>query len=195
MALFDHTNKALEELPNLKSAKKLNKLFGTDFLLNKLRSLNGHELGNFRAGALILTALFGGMGYYFYRQYKTQKFQVSAAYYKLVSLPPLNAGAQFWWNGRGGEEVEQMTYYYRMPLKEYDAKYRNRSAFITGEFDHNKEILIPRVNHGHEGYDVITPFYYYRKLYVDKYLSLHSDGTPFYGKDGQRAGIAVYRGW
>ncbi len=195
MALFEHTNKSLEVLPNLKSEKRLSNLLGTDFLVKRLRSLSGHELGNFRAGAMFLSIIFGGMGYYYYRQYKTQKFQVSAAYYKLVSLSPLNAGYQFWFNGREVEEVQQMTLYYRMPRKEFDIKYRNRSAYIMGEFDHDKEILIPSTKNGADGYDVVTPFYYYRKVFGNNYLSLHSDGTPFNGYTSQRAGIAVYRGW
>ena len=195
MALFEHTNKSLEVLPNLKSEKRLSNLLGTDSLVKRLRSLSGHELGNFRAGAMFLSIIFGGMGYYYYRQYKTQKFQVSAAYYKLVSLAPLNAGYQFWFNGREVEEVQQMTLYYRMPRKEFDIKYRNRSAFIMGEFDHDKEILIPTTKNGADGYDVVTPFYYYRKVFASNYLSLHSDGTPYNGYTSQRAGIAVYRGW
>ena len=195
MALFEHTSKSVEILPNLKKQKQLSKTFGTDFLLNKVRSLSGHELGNFRTGAMFLGLIFGGMSYYFYRQYNTQKFMSSAAYYKLVNLNPLDAGNQFWFHGRVAEETDLMTLYYRMPRKEFDVKYRMRSAYIRGEFDHDKEILIPRKENGQDGYDVITPFYYYRKLSPNEFLSLHSDGSPFQGYTSERAGIAVFRGW
>lgn len=195
MALFEHTNKVIDTLPSLKE-KKLNKLFGTDFLLQRIRCLSGKEIGNFRTGAMMLGLLFGGMGYYFYSQYHSQKFVSSHAYYKLINLNPLDAGNQFWFNAREADEVKEMTLYYRMPRKEFNVKYRMRSAFIRGEFDHDKEILVPNKKNGQDGYDVITPFYYYRKLTLEKdYVSLHADGKPFDSLVSDRAAIAVFRGW
>lgn len=195
MALFEHTDRSLEELPDLRKQKRLSKLLGTDFLLNSIRKLQSHELGNFRAGALVLAMTFGGLGYYFYKQYYRQKMSTSNAYYRLINLPPLNAGQQFWWNDRKSESTDLMTWYYRIPKGEFDIKYRMRSAYIQGQFDHDKEILIPKSKKGVDGYDVITPFYYYRKLNPSSFLGLLQNGTPFSQNASERAGIAVYRGW
>lgn len=195
MAFFEHTDKQLEEPLNLQKQKRLSKLLGTDSLLNKIRGLPRRDLGNFRMGAMGLTIIFASMGYYFYRQYYKQKLLSSSSYYKLMNLKPLDAGNQFWWNGKVGDSTDLFSMYYRMPKKEFDIKYRMRSAYIKGEFDHDKEVLIPRKKNGVEGYDVITPFYYYYKEYPSVYLHLLQDGKPFEGKDIERAAMPVFRGW
>ncbi len=194
MALFESTNKSIERLPNATSEKWLNKVLGTDFMLKKLRSMTGPEIGNFRAGAVLLAFIFAGTGYHFYRQHKKQTYMKSFYYYRLINSQPLNAGKQFWFNHEG-IETNEMTYYYRMPRKEFDIKYRMRSAYITGQFDHNKEILIPTQRYDRDGYDIYTPFYYYDKLLMGHYLQLHSNGTPFDGFDSKKAAMPVFRGW
>ena len=195
MAFFEHTDKSLENPANLKSKKTLNKILGSDFLLKPIRKLAPHELGNFRMGSLFLTMVFTGIGYYFYRQAYKQKMITSYYYYRLLNARALNAGNQFWWNARDSEDTDLYTYYYRMPKKEFDVKYRMKSAFIQGEFDHDKEILIPHKQNGAEGYQVITPFYYYSRLNPSNFVGLLQDGSPFDGSTSQRAAMAVYRGW
>jgi hypothetical protein len=195
MAYFESTNKLQEKLPDLTKPKNISKLLGTDFLLNKIRKLSGPEIGNFRTGALVLAVAFGSLGYYFYRQNYKQKFISSTAYYKMVNLPALNAGNQFMFNNRNSIETNLSTWYYRMPKKEFDIKYRMRSAYIQGEFDHDKEVLIPKTKNGVEGYDIITPFYYYQVLTPTRLLGLQQDGKPFVSQDAQNAAMAVFRGW
>lgn len=195
MAMFDHTNKVLELPIDINKPKKLNTLLRTDFMLKPIRGLTGKELGSFRIGAGMLCFLFGAMGYYFYRRNYQQKFIASTTYYHLMSSAPYDAGNQFWWNLKDGDKSHMFTLYYRMPRKEYNMRFRNKSAYISGEFDHDKEILIPKTKDGVEGYDVITPFYYYYKKTLPNYVSQLQDGKPVNEFDVQRAAIAVFRGW
>jgi len=195
MALFDHTDKGFDVPLDLKKEKKLSKLLGTTSWVNKLAKLGVNELGNFRYGAGALAILFSSIGYYFYRQYYRQNLLSSTAYYKLMRLEPLDAGKQFFYGGKFGEITDQFTYYYRMPLKEFDISFRMKSAYINGEFDHDKEILIPNKKNGVEGYDVFTPFYYYYKARGPEYLQLLQDGKPCRVYEFERAALPVHRGW
>ncbi len=195
MALFEHTDKQIELPIDVNKQKKLSKILGTDFMLRQIRTLTGKELGNFRVGSTALAIMLGTMGYYFYRQYYKQKMMSSTGYYKLMNRTPINAGEQFWWNIKEDDKSYMFTSYYRMPKKEYDIRYRNKSAYISGQFDHDKEILLPREKNGIEGYDVITPFYYYYKKSSPSYLSQLQDGKPAIEHDVERAAIAVFRGW
>lgn len=199
MAYFPSTTKTLDSLPDVNKPKKLNKLFATDYILKKVRLIPAAEIGNFRTGAFFLAFTFGVAGYYFYRKYLEQKMATSHAYYKLLSLPPLNAGNQF----IGSVVHEDMstyrgTLYYRMPEKEFDILYRMRSAFIRGSFDHDKEILIPKKKDGQEGYDVITPFYYYDLNLPNKDGKKEIrqwDGKETIAFEAHPAALAVHRGW
>jgi hypothetical protein len=193
MALSE-SKEVLERLPDLNKQKLLNKVLGTDFILKRLRNLSGPDLGNFRVGAGFLAFTFGGMAYYFYRQYRKTVYMSSMSYYKLINVKPIDAGNQFMLVS-DPKETTNPTFYYRMPKKEFDVLYRMKSAYIKGQFDHNKEVLIPNSKLGHQGYDVYTPFYYYRKLVESPYLQLHSDGQPTNGFEAVNAAIPVYRGW
>jgi hypothetical protein len=194
MALFDHTDKMIDSLPDLKKEKKLSNLLGTNKLLNKIRSLPQSEFGNFRLGALALTLILGASSYYFYWREYQQRMKISSGYYKLLKKTPINAGNQFFWDREGGS-TSMLTYYYRMPKKEFDIKYRLRSAFISGEFDHDKEILLPTKKNGVNGYTIITPFYYYQKNFPSIYLGIAQNGTLFNSNDEARGAMAVKRGW
>lgn len=194
MTLFKHSDHMIDTLPNLTKEKRLSTLLGTNNLLNKIRSLPQHEFGNFRMGALTLLLIFGASSYYFYRKEYQQRMKISSGYYKLLKKHPIDAGNQFIWGAEPGTP-NFLTYYYRMPKKEYDIKYRLRSAFISGEFDHDKEILLPTKKDGRDGYTVITPFYYYEKNSPSMYYGVAQNGTLFQNAEEQRAAIAVKRGW
>jgi hypothetical protein len=191
---LSESKEVLERLPDPNKQKLLNKVLGTDFLLRRLRTMSGPELGNFRVGAAFLAFTFGGMAYYFYWQYRKTVYMSSMGYYKLINAKSLNAGNQFIFES-DNEIIHNPTFYYRMPKKEFDVLYRMKSAFITGQFDHNKEVLIPSKKFGIEGFDVYTPFYYYRKVKDSPYLQLHSDGKLANGGEALDAAIPVYRGW
>jgi hypothetical protein len=194
MTLFKHTENMVDTLPDLHREKKLSTLLGTNKLLNKIRSLPQNEFGNFRFGALALTLLFGATSYYFYRKDYQQRYKISSGYYKLLKKTPINAGDQFIWV-KNVSATSFLTWYYRMPKKEYDIKYRLRSAYIMGEFDHDKEILLATRKNGKDGYTVITPFYYYEKQNPSPFRSITQDGTLFKHVDEARGAIAVNRGW
>jgi hypothetical protein len=194
MTLFKHTDHVIDTLPDLTKEKKLSNLLGTNTLLTKIRSLPQHEFGNFRVGALSLLLIFGASSYYFYRKEYQQRMKISSGYYKLLKKQPIDAGNQFLWGAEPGTP-SIITWYYRMPKKEYDIKYRLRSAYISGEFDHDKEILLPTKKDGKNGYTVITPFYYYNKSSPTNYLGVNQNGSLFKNNDEQRGAIAVNRGW
>jgi hypothetical protein len=194
MTLFKHTDQMIDTLPDLTKEKRLSNLLGTNKLLNKIRSLPQHEFGNFRAGALSLLLIFGASSYYFYRKEYQQKMKISSGYYKLIKKQPIDAGNQFIWGGEPGA-TSMITWYYRMPKKEYDIKYRLRSAFISGEFDHDKEILLPTKKNGKDGYTVITPFYYFEKNLPSMFLGVAQNGSLIQHNDQERAAISVNRGW
>jgi hypothetical protein len=199
MALFDHTDREIDKVLDITREKKLSKFLGTNSLLNVIRAMPKPELGNFRVGAAFLTLIFGSMGYYFYKRNYQQKMQSSHGFYRLMNVKPINAGAQFMWLGGEYQETsEQPSYYYRMPKKEFDALYRMKSAYIDGEFDHTKEILLPKKKDGVAGYEVITPFYYYwGEIGVDPKngVGVTQDGKPVEIENYLRNAIAVKRGW
>jgi hypothetical protein len=197
MALFDSTNKNIDLPIDITKEKKLSRFLGTDkILLSKIRQLKGPEVGNFRAGLYGLIALTGVMGYYYYRCYYEQRIKSGWGYYRLIKALSLNAGKQFYHKG-SGHTTWQRSLYYRMPEKEFDVLYRMKSAHITGEFDHNKEILIPKTRNGQEGYDVITPFYYYNTVGMDfNNTAMTADQSTITTPTViERAAMAVHRGW
>lgn len=195
MALFKHTEYEMDQISEIVKEKKLSKFLGTDFLLKKIRAIPKSEIGNFRVGSMFLTLIFGGMGYYFYKRNYQQTIQSSHGYYRLINLPALNAGGQFWWHGGDFDTTESPSQYYRMPKKEFDIRFRLRSAYLDGEYDHSKEILLPRTKYGEAGYEVITPFYYYYMTRPSENIGVTQDGKPVENKDMVRNAIAVKRGW
>jgi len=135
--------------------------------------------------------------YYNYRQRYQQEYLTSEAFYKLTKLQDIDAGNQFMY-GRSQNRKEPVRYslYYRMPDPEFNVMYRLRSSFITGQFDHDKEILMANKQGNLNGYDVITPFYYYYSSCPDK----ENNQITGSGKEeeqflAERAAMAVHRGW
>ena len=197
MTYFKSTEKILETLPDLNKEKKLSKLLGTNFLLEKIRILGKADIGNFRIGSIFLLGVFGGLGWYWNHKNYQKTFMTSQNYYKMTDIEKINANSQFWWNW-DGRKTSFLTpsYYYKMPKKVYDIKYRMRGAYIEGNFDHNKEILIPRKKNGADGYDVITPFYYYDRVEnSQKYAAVTPDGKFMENQESLRGAMAVHRGW
>lgn len=194
MYFSELANKKLETIKNPNKDKYLTKFLGAENLLRKIRSLPGNQLGNFRVGAFFLACIFGCSAYYFHTQYNKTVYMSSHSYYRLMHLPSLDAGAQFWLD-HIVENNGMPTLYYRMPKKEYDVIYRMRSAYISGEFDHNKEILIPTKKNGESGYDIFTPFYYYNIVSETRFAGLNSDGSTHENYDILKGALPVYRGW
>jgi hypothetical protein len=194
MSLYHSTDKIIDELPNQNAQKRLNNLLGTNFLMKKIRRLPASEIGHFRVGSFFLAMGLGLLSYHFYRKYLEQRMVTSHGYYKLTKLDPINAGDQFLQpvKDSGQAETRTNTLYYRMPEKEFNMLYKNRAAFIQGEFDHDKEILISKGS----GYEIITPFYYYNLITPDIYNKQQTaDGQTKDSYNKERAAIAVRRGW
>jgi len=78
-----------------------------------------------------------------------------------------------------------------MPKEEYDAFYRFRGFYVTGQLDTTKEVLIPRKREGLAGYDVLSPLYCYDggKWSIKRKLQ---------GKDPtviEKSAVIINRGW
>jgi len=83
-----------------------------------------------------------------------------------------------------------------MPLKEFNMLYRFRKIDITGNFDHDKEVLIEACRNGERGYNVYTPFYYYLNTAMDiNSRMVGSDDKPVAEQRITPGGIVVHRGW
>jgi hypothetical protein len=137
------------------------------------------------------------IAYYNYRKNWEQQYLTSEYSYKLLKAKNIDAGNQFMY-GRPKDRGETAKYslYYRMPEAEYNLFFRMRSSFIEGYFDHNKEILIPKKKDSREGYEIVTPFYYYLVDGIDtENKVLTQDGSVMPNPVPERAAIAVHRGW
>lgn len=83
-----------------------------------------------------------------------------------------------------------------MPEKEFDRLYRFRRVEITGNFDHDKEVLIESCKNGQRGYNVYTPFYYYNNTAIDPNASMVAqNGQSVPEQRITAGGIVVHRGW
>ncbi len=83
-----------------------------------------------------------------------------------------------------------------MPVKEFDRLYRFKRIEITGNFDHDKEVLIGSNKNGEKGYNVYTPFYYYLNTSMDTEAKMiGTDGKPVVEQRITPGGIVVHRGW
>ena len=80
----------------------------------------------------------------------------------------------------------------------YESSIKNHLFSAEGFFDHSKEIHVPKVFRGEEGYDVITPFYYFN-YDNDKIVINHLEDDPNEIKNFDQGKnylcIAVNRGW
>lgn len=83
-----------------------------------------------------------------------------------------------------------------MPEKEFDRLYRFRRVDITGNFDHDKEVLIECCKNGQRGYNVYTPFYYYTNTTIDfEGQMVGGDDKACFEQRITPGGIVVHRGW
>jgi hypothetical protein len=140
----------------------------------------------------MLISGFGLATYYFYRQNFTKEMALSHGYYRLMNHKNVNVNAQFYEQGAHNQPRSSFSWFYRIPKKEFDTIYRMKGAYVRGAFDHNKEILFPSTKNGISGYDVITPFYYHTKLFLDTAnLYLNEKGDPVNTYTNERSAIAV----
>ncbi len=145
---------------------------------------------------MVLISGFSLGAYYFYRKYYEQKIVVSQYHYKLVNERPIIVNNEFYTQVGYDEPQRSFSWFYRVPLKEFNILYRMKSAMIRGQFDHDKEILFPSEQNGKKGYDVITPFYYHLKYVVDPHNNIKDTSGDTKGiEQVERAAIAVNRGW
>jgi hypothetical protein len=175
--------------------KKLSNLLRTNKLLAKVRAVP--EIGHFRIGCASACVVFGLMGYCFYKKQYEQSIVSSQYHYKLIAQYPINVNKQFTKMNKAIPAPEQFSsWFYRIPEKEFNVIYRMKPAYVTGQFDHNKEILFPREKNGVFGYDIITPFYYYYNFFLDqKDGAKDGSGNVVKKYDVERGAIAVNRGW
>jgi hypothetical protein len=83
-----------------------------------------------------------------------------------------------------------------MPEKEFDKLYRFKRVEISGNFDHDKEVLIETCKNGERGYNIYTPFYYYLNTSIDENGRMAgTDGNLVPEQRIAPGGIVVSRGW
>ncbi len=146
-------------------------------------------------GALT-TLIFGGLGYYIFNNLSfSSKIVYQSLIYKFINIKPINVNYEFVHRFNPQNNIFY-TLFYRMPEKEYDRLYRFKRVEITGNFDHDKEVLIESCKCGEKGYNVYTPFYYYNNTYIDKQSRMiGQDGKAIAEHRILRGGITVHRGW
>lgn len=182
----NHAKTAINKLPRREN--KLVSLIGENDFVKAVRSMR--NIRNFRTGSLVLMLLSGSLTYYFYRSHYSNLMTVSHAVYRFTKDRTIDLNAQVYIDAFG--EVNNRLK--RMTEKQYQNIYNYRLTKVTGYFDHNKEIHIPRTLNGEEGYDIITPFYYYNIDNV-KNEGLKGATSAVPEEQSLRGGIAVRRGW
>ena len=119
-----------------------------------IKRFSAEDRSLIRDGGIFLGLLFGGLGYFNYREFIKKDFLRSEAHYRfnstLQNITPWKQLYFTWW---------------RMPEEEYNVYHRFKPYFIIGQLDYSKEVLIPskKIVDGvtMEGYDVLNPLYCY----------------------------------
>jgi hypothetical protein len=115
--------------------------------------------------------------------------------YKFLSKGSINVNYEFVQRFNTSKHVFY-TLFYRIPEKEFDKLYRFRRVDISGNFDHDKEVLIECCKNGERGYNVFTPFYYYLNTSMTEGIDMvDCDGNQVPEQRITPAGIVVHRGW
>ena len=193
--IFESSEKHLSKAPDMNKNHKYSKLLGLNFLIRKVHAIPTQDIFHFRIGSILTLTFSSFLGLYLYRKNIQQEYETSSSISKMTFDPPFDAGTQFYQTHGRNEPTFHLSMYTRIPEREFDVYYRLHRCYMHGHYDHTKEILIPKKKNGRDGYDIITPFYYYKVLYPDVFFSLNVNGKPEKKLKSERAGIAVNRGW
>jgi hypothetical protein len=193
--IFESSEKFLSRLPNVNKPHKLTNFFGMNWLLKKVHSIPQQDILYFRLGATFVMGISSVLAYYYYRRNIQSEFQTGKGFSRILESKPIDAGNQFYQNFVQNKMTFSGSFYTRIQETEFDVYYSLRKSFLTGYFDHTKEILIPAKKNGQEGYNVITPFYYYYMIRPDTFFTQKVDGKPVSQLTTERAAMVVNRGW
>ena len=180
---YDNGGIPLNEKP--RHNNRLLKYFGRFESVNKIRSMP--NIGYFRVGCLAIFGISSVIAYYCYKTNKEFKYLVGESLEKFSSYQPLPLNDMTWSIGNK-ENLYLRSIFLNLDRKIFK-QYSHRAAYVTGYFDHNKEIHVSKTRNGERGYDVITPFYYYD---IEHYGIKNEDMPKDFIIKGA---IVVNRGW
>ncbi len=167
------------------------KLLGFDGLARKVRE-STHDIASYRKGCFILGTFSLATAYFLYKQRYSRELYESEGAYKLNSALPHNLVKYIVATPRNG--INNLLGNTLIENYVKDLQFHQFKA--TGRFDHTKEIHIPRVKDGEEGYDVFTPFFYFNypitEFYDQYFYDEKNIKQPEYSGN---AYITVNRGW
>lgn len=144
---------------------------------------------------MTISLISGALAYTCYYRGRAKTLVDQSYVFKFLNQEPINVNYEFV-QRFNGEKNKLLTLFYRMPEKEFNRLYRFRRVEITGNFDHDKEVLIETCKDGKKGYNVFTPFYYYLNTSVDETSKMvGTDGNPIPEQRISPGGIVVHRGW
>jgi hypothetical protein len=147
---------------------------------NFFRTLPKADRSYARDGAAFMGLLAGSFGYIHYRKFLSKELMISEGHYRfqdlITNITPFCQTYYHWW---------------RMPDEEFNAYYRFRPYYVTGQLDTSKEILIPRVKDGADGFDVLSPLYCYEGGTFSIKNKLQGEDPVVLGKSA----IVINRGW
>lgn len=175
---------------HFKSDKYL-KIFGADRLATLVRE-STHNISAYRKGCFIL-GTFSLVTYYFLQKQRNNRKQYeSEGAHKLSNALPVDLMKYIIATPRNGINNLISNAF----LENYVKSLQFHSFKATGKFDHTKEIHVPKVKNGVDGYEIYTPFFYYNYPINEFYDQYFYDEKN--AKDPEHSGnafITVHRGW
>jgi hypothetical protein len=193
--IFESSEKILSRPPNVNKPHRLTNFFRMNWLLKKVHSIPHQDILYFRLGTSFVLGITSVLAYYNYRKNIQSEFMTGNGMTRIFESEPIDAGNQFYQNFVQNKMTFSASFYTRIQEFDFDVYYSLRKAFLSGYFDHTKEILIPAKKDGIDGYNVITPFYYYYMIRPDPFFTLKVNGKPETKLTTERAAMAVNRGW
>jgi hypothetical protein len=169
---------------------KIVRLLGIDNFANYVRN-STHNIRAFRVGSLILGTTSLLFWYFLQDSRKARMLLESEGINKLMNAVPMDIHKYIQSNSKGGlvNHLSGIT----------DIIYNNKLMFYgfkaTGSFDHSREIHVPRVVDGKEGYDIYTPFFYFDYKANDLNTHMIYDDLKKKPDFMSEACITVNRGW
>ena len=170
---------------------RLIKFFGIEGVAKIVRD-STHDIASYRKGCFLLGTFSLVASYLLYKQRYNRQLYESEGVYKLTSAVPHDLVKYIIASPRNG--INNLLTNTLIENYVKDLQFHHFKA--TGRFDHTKEIHIPRVKDGEEGYDVFTPFFYFNYPITEFYDQYFYDEKNV--KDPEYSGnayITVNRGW
>lgn len=133
---------------------------------NLIYAVREHEQRNLlKKGLWFVSITSGLLSYYFYKKEYNFISKYSEYRHKLLNQPVLNL------NKLVAVNINSKHHNLLNSVEnKYDEVYKMKTCKLTGYFDHSKEIHIPHIENGIEGYLVFSPFYYVDYVLPEKNL-------------------------